>query len=211
MIYIFDDRAQRREDNEEKLSRYSDRVRFMKLNLMPDTSLENALLDNLSEPECVLFHKSYPLANSNVTVEDVRDILNTLEIPVVIFSGGIEGNNKGSAEITMNSVIMYENLPFFIDNLKETGKPNFDTLIWGERYELNAILNAQNKLAQKYLINNNPADPINIRDVTRTLNQTVRKLHSGFAGALNNAIEGREDLTWGELADIIDRTVQNYI
>ena len=38
----------------------------------------------------------------------------------------------------------------------QNGMINIDTLLWGKKYRLNALLKFQNTLSQKYLINNDP-------------------------------------------------------
>lgn len=211
MIYIFDDRAQRRKDNEEKLRKYSDCVKFMKVNLIPGKSVEESVIDSIDNPECIIFHKSYVFEDSAVTFETIRQLFMSFDVPVVIFSGGIGNSSKGKKEINMNADLMYENLPYFVNHLREKKELNIDTLLWGEKYELNAMLELQNKMAQKYFINNNLDDEIdNIADVTRDITNSSRRLHKGFGDALLSKIQNCEHLTWLELANIIDNTIQEF-
>lgn len=211
MIYIFDDRAQRRKNNEEKLRKYQDCVRFMTVRLIPGKSVEESVIDSIDAPECIIFHKSYVFEDSDVTFETIRHLFRSFDVPVVIFSGGIEGSGKGEKETNMNADLMYQNLPYFIDNLKENKEINIYTLLWGEKYELNAMLKFQNEIAKKFFINNNPDDKIdNIAEVIRFIKNSIRGLHMGWGDALLNKIKDCGHLTWLELANMIDNTVQNF-
>lgn len=144
MIYIFDDRAQRRKDNEESLRRYSDYIKFMTVNLIPGKSIEESIIDSIDNPECIIFHKSYVFEDQSVSFENIRELFMSFDVPIVIFSGGLEGNNKGLKEINMNADLMYENLPYFIDYLKEKKELNIDALLWGK--SMNSMLFFNSKI-----------------------------------------------------------------
>ena len=157
------------------------------------------------------FHKSYELGDETVTFETIRQLFTSLDIPVVIFSGGTVGSNKGAKEINMNADLMYHNLPFFLENRKKNGSINIDTLIWGKRYRLNALLKFQNTMSQKYFINNIPDDPLdNLETVKRDIKNLCREIHGDLADSIFIDIDANENITWQDLAIIIDNNIRKF-
>lgn len=211
MIYIFDDRAQRRKDNEVLLHNYSDIIKFDTVKLISGKPADECIFDSIKNPECIIFHKSYELGDESVTFETIRQLFTSLDIPIVIFSGGIEGSNKGAKEININADLMYHNLPYFLENRKENGIINIDTLLWGKRYRLNALLKFQNSMSQKYFINNIPDDPLdNIETVKRDIKNLCREIHEDLADSIIIDIDANEQITWQDLAIIIDNNIRKF-
>lgn len=211
MIYIFDDRAQRRKDNEEMLRNFSDLITFDTVDLISGKTADECIFDSIKNPECIIFHKSYELGDETVTFETIRQLFTSLDIPVVIFSGGTVGSNKGAKEINMNADLMYHNLPFFLENRKKNGSINIDTLIWGKRYRLNALLKFQNTMSQKYFINNIPDDPLdNLETVKRDIKNLCREIHGDLADSIFIDIDANENITWQDLAIIIDNNIRKF-
>ena len=211
MIYIFDDRAQRRKDNEEMLRKFSDIVTFDTVKLIPGKSADECIFDSIEDVECIIFHKSYALGDEDVTFETIRQLFTSLGVPIVIFSGGTEGSNKGANEVNMNADLMYHNLPFFLEKRKENGAINLDTLLWGKHYRLNALLKFQNTLSQKYLINNDPdASLDNLDKITRDIKNSCREIQGDLAGSIISDIEACEQITWQDLAIIIDNNIRKF-
>jgi hypothetical protein len=208
MIYIFDDRKQRRSDNEEKLSKFSDIVKFDIVKNIPGKPVEDCVFDAIIDPECIMFHKSYVFEDNNVNFETIRALFVSLDVPIVIFSGGIEGGNKGYSEININADVMYENLPYFLADFKENKSPNIDILLRGKRYKLNAILEIQNKFAEEFFINNNFDENIqNIEKVKRTVRNLCRN-NNVLGDAILNEIGSKEQLTWGDLLSIVENNLK---
>ena len=208
MIYIFDDRKQRRSDNEEKLSKFSDIVKFDIVKNIPGKPVEDCVFDAIIDPECIMFHKSYVFEDNNVNFETIRALFVSLDVPIVIFSGGIEGGNKGYSEININADVMYENLPYFLADFKENKSPNIDILLWGKRYKLNAILEIQNKFAEEFFINNNFDENIqNIEKVKRTVRNLCRN-NNVLGDAILNEIGIKGQLTWGDLLSIVENNLK---
>lgn len=127
MIYVFDDRFQRRTINSEKLKNFSELIVFKTLEIMPGKPVEECVIDSVDNPDCILFHKSYRFEDSRVTFETIRQLFTSYNVPVVIFSGGIEGSNKGKIEINMNADLMYDNMLFFLEDFKSNNRINIDT------------------------------------------------------------------------------------
>lgn len=211
MIYIFDDRNQRRNANEEKLRDFLGFVTFETVHPIAGKSIEDVIIDSIKNPDCIIFHKSYALGSEEITYETIRQLFADFNIPVVIFSGGTEGSNKGAKEININADLMYDNLPYFLEDLKETGNVNIDTLLWGKKHRLNALLEFQNKISQKYFINN---DPNAILDepapIVRSIVQSCRKINSYLADAIKHEIKLNPQLSWLDLATIIDNNIRKF-
>lgn len=211
MIYIFDDRAQRRKDNEEMLRKFSDIVTFDTVKLIPGKSADECIFDSIEDVECIIFHKSYALGDEDVTFETIRQLFTSLGVPIVIFSGGTEGSNKGANEVNMNADLMYHNLPFFLEKRKENGAINLDTLLWGKHYRLNALLKFQNTLSQKYLINNDPdASLDNLDKIKRDIKNSCREIQGDLADSIISDIDAYEQITWQDLAIIIDNNIRKF-
>lgn len=211
MIYIYDDRNTRRNDNAERLKNFSDIVVFKTIYLIPGKQVEEIITESIENPECIIFHKSYAFEDNNVSFETVRDWFTDLGIPVVIFSGGTEGCSNGNSIININADLMYNNLPLFLEDFRSNGKMNIDVLLWGERHLLNAMLQFQSKFAIEYFIENSLDDNIdNIVGIKRTITQRCHNLKS-FGESLISEIDKYSQISWGELANIIDSNIKKSI
>ncbi len=222
MIYIFDDRAQRRKENEEKLRTFSDVVKFETLILDSGRDLEESIVCSLDNPDCILFHKSYRFGEDDHVFEKVRECLASYGVPVVIFSGGIENGNKGGKEIYVNADVMYRNLPYFLTDFSNNGKINIDTLLWGKRHRLNALLNFRNELSKSFFLENDFNESIG-GDISGVRRQDISGVRRQIVSSCRNfdvEQELREDilaeldkspgLTWLELSNIIENNIHKY-
>lgn len=212
MIYIFDDRAQRRKDNEDKLRVFSDLIIFDTVKLISDKSADESIFDSIENPECIIFHKSYAFGDENVTFETIRQLFTGFGVPIVIFSGGIEGSSKCANSININADLMYDNLPYFLENRRENGQINIDTLLWGKKYRLNVLLKFQNTISKKYLINNDLDSSLEMIDnVKRYIKNSCREIHpDDFCDSVISDIEAIPQITWGDLAAVIDNNVKKF-
>nr|WP_303392021.1 hypothetical protein [Bacteroides intestinalis] len=132
-----------------------------------------------------------------------------LNIPIVIFSGGIEGSNKSSKEININADLMYANLPFFLEDFRKNGVINIDTLLWGREYRLNAALQFQNKFSIEYLINQDPKEEItSLESVKRKIENGCRNISKELGDAIKADIDKCDRITWIEVARIIDYNIR---
>ncbi len=212
MIYVFDDRSQRREVNKEKLNKFSNVLSFETIKTNPGKSIEESLIESMSDnPECIIFHKSYIFDDSNLSYETIREFFNSFDVPVVIFSGGIEKNNKGENDVNINAELMYDNLPFFLEDYVDNGKINLEILVWGKRYQLNALLILQNKLAEKFFITKDPEEEVkNLEEVRRSIARICKPTHRIIGDEILNSIDKYPQHTWGQLDDIITNTISRY-
>lgn len=212
MIYIFDDRAQRRKDNEDKLRAFAHVVKFGKIDLKQEQSLKDWFLESVSDcyPECIIFHKSYVSGDDRVTFENVRQLFTSLKIPFVIFSGGTEGSNKGQTESNINADLMYENLPYFLSDFNTNKKINIDILLWGKRYKLNAILQFQNEISKQFLINKD-LDAV-VEDIDDVRTYIEDECHNcQLSNAIIKGIQENEEITWSDLDNIIDKNIKVFM
>lgn len=210
MIYVFDDRAQRRTINSERLKDFSDLVIFKTIEIIPERKIEECVIYSVDNPDCIIFHKSYTFEDKSITFETIRQLFTSYNVPIVIFSGGTEGSNKGDIEVNMNADLMYENLPFFLEDYKTNGKINISTLLWGKRYKLNALLQLQNSLSLSFLVNNEPEGIIdNIENVKRKIRNNCRTLGLTAIGEKIIAdIDKLGQLTWLNFAAIIENNIK---
>lgn len=212
MIYIFDDRAQRCKDNEDILQAFARVVKFRKIDLKQEQSLEDWFLESMGdcEPECVIFHKSYVFDEDRVTFDNVRQLFtSSLKIPFVIFSGGTEGCNKGQTEININADLMYDNLPYFLSDFEANKKINIDILLWGKKYKLNSILHFQNEISKEFLINTNLDDVVeDIDEVIMYIDLQCRDRQ--LSNAIIIDLKRNAEITWSDLANIIDKNIKKY-
>lgn len=208
MIYIFDDRTQRRSDNEVKLAQFSDVVKFLQVKLLTGKSVEDSIIDSITTPDCIIFHKSYVFTDQEVSYEVVRELFTSFDVPVIIFSGGTEFSNKGIIQTDINADVMYQNMPLFLKDYKENGNINIDILIWGEKHKLNALLELQNEFAEDFFINKDPDEVItDSRKIERFLNNKCSKIDRNLGGEILAEMTQEGSLTWGQLMNIVDKNI----
>lgn len=217
MIYIFDDRSQRRESNKERLNRFSNFIIFDTIKTESEKSLEDTKIAYIDNPECIMFHKSYVFEDSSLSYETVREIFNSYDVPVVIFSGGTEGGNLGKEETVINADLMYENLPIFIEDYIRNGKINLASLVWGKRHTLNSLLMLQNKLSEEFFIKNNLDEEVgnlkgheDIESVKRKIERLCRSIHRDVGVAILKSIDNIPNLTFRQLNDIVNNVISQY-
>lgn len=148
MIYIFEDRYERRENNQSIINKYSDYIQYTKFEITACQDLADFLIDKIEDAECVMLHNSYRFTDMAVNVEEIRrTVTELMGARFVIFSGGIESPNINSqGVIFVNADTLYSNLELFLEQLKKTGTPTYEILIWGQNYQLNKILSSQAKI-----------------------------------------------------------------
>lgn len=204
MIYIFDDRTLRRKENEEKLRSFSDIIQLRTLVIESGKSVEECIVDSIDDPECIMFHKSYAFDDSNVSFETIRQLFISLDIPIIVFSGGTENGNKGDKEINMNADVMYRNMPYFLMDFKVNRRINIDSLLWGQKHELNTILNFQNEMSKKYFINNDLDELIgDVDEIKRTI-LNYRNVSKCIREDIISDLAQTSHLTWQDVNDIIN-------
>lgn len=214
MIYVFDDRRLRREENENKLRDFSNLIEFKTIQLSPDKTTEECIIDSIDKnSECIIFHKSYAFNEPSTTFEEVRQLFIGLGETVVIFSGGTEGSGKSKdeKEINMNADLMYKNLPYFLEDFKTNGHINIDTLLWGKRYELNALLQFQNKIAEDLFVNNDLDDKVDVDDIKERIEYELSSVNDELAKAIISDLDKCEQISHKDLMVVIDNNIQKFV
>lgn len=166
MILLLEDRKRRKEQfisNNEQFPMICEKP----FDCSKIEELESYLLENFQEAKVILLHKSYEFKCQEMTPDNFKKISQkTLQIPVVLFSGGSNSNliqerNFVTAEV--NSGVMYKNLRFFHDEYQETGIVNIPLLVYGTNYRLNQLMEMQAKIIL-YFFNRNYSHKLNMDD-----------------------------------------------
>lgn len=212
MVYIFDDRAYRREENRERLRKYTDLIRFETVKTVPNKPIEDCIFDTVIEsPECIIFHKSYVFTDNAVNFESIRTIFISFGVPIVIFSGGTEGVNRKENEININADLMYNNLPYFLENLRINKEININVLLWGERHKLNALLEFENRLAEKCFINHDLQAFIeNVPKIRRTIDNLTKKEFKELGEFILTDLDEIVKPTWLDLRNIVECNIKKF-
>ena len=156
MIYIFDDRYERRESYTALVKKNHNLISFESIKCETIDELENFILD-LEDASMILLHSSYRYLGDVFKTEEVVEKFSLLDIPVVLFSGGfmhpsvslILGKHK---VYNINSIVMYQNLEVYLSHLKLNQSSPIDILIWGESYIQNIITRTQSDLFRKLCV-----------------------------------------------------------
>ncbi len=152
MIYIFDDRFERREKHSLDLIRLSQFARFEEITCETTDELSSLISGKLSNVTHVLLHSSYRYPSEQLDTNVVVKALNAYskDIQIVLFSGGY--NHPGISSIgetrvySINSDVMYNNLGLFIRHLSKDPNSPIEMLLWGNSYLQNQILATQSAI-----------------------------------------------------------------
>lgn len=207
MIYIFEDRTERKQRNESKLKEYGDVCKFAKYDeLIKDGSIENFAVSLSPERDCVIFHRSYALQNG-VSIDQIRTYFIQFGIPFVEYSGGIERSNavreQGIKYYIINADLMYSNLPAFLDWYKKYNRVVCDVLIWGNDFEKNRMFSLFAQFYADNFLDKRWTDEVPKTDISRLVRIINR--HLGNECAVD--VLSKPAPTWYNIFEI----VQNYI
>lgn len=147
MIYIFEDRHERKNTNLELVNSYNDNIQFAQFDIESHQELRDFVTDKFEDAECVIFHKSYSIPSNRNDIK-LSDILAAFKekchSKIIIFSGGTEGGSLNEdGDTLVNADVMYSNLELFLRSLKMSGHPTYEILIWGENHRLSQRLSNQ--------------------------------------------------------------------
>ncbi len=151
MIYIFEDRYERRSNNQKIVSTFPGKIEFAKFDIDPEQDLSEFIINRFHDAECIMLHKSYVFKNKDVNIEKVVSILSKeYGVHCVIFSGGTEkGKITLDGNVIINADVMYKNLEEFMNHHSHQGVIEFAKLLWGKNYKLNSLLEIQYKITLK--------------------------------------------------------------
>lgn len=152
MIYIFDDRFERREKHSLDLIKLSQFARFEEITCETADELSSLISGKLSNVTHVLLHSSYRYPSEQLDTNVVVKAFNSYskDIQIVLFSGGY--NHPGISMIgetkvySINSDVMYNNLVLFTHHLSKDPNSPIEILLWGNSYLQNQILATQSSI-----------------------------------------------------------------
>lgn len=208
MIYIFEDRASRKELHQKVMDDYRDVVSFAKFDIDEGQDLSDFIIENFCEADCILFHKSYVFKNKQVNIPVVQRYMLQNGVKFCIYSGGIERGSINSDGIAwINANVMYDNISIFVEQYKRTNEISFEVLLWGERNRLNQLISLQYDLFEQFFTNNSFDDYIIYDDLEGVCDDIQNKFEEyGFdiSEMLDNILSVSDRrLTWRELYDML--------
>lgn len=169
MIYLFEDRPERLKQNKRTLLRYQNLIKHEVLTIC---SGEKKSSDSLfPNAKLIIIHSSYRFPGDKCTLNDAIRVFKGL--PIVVFSGQIQQSSKSIAEnvYRVNSIIMYDNLPEFLDAKEKGENPPIEMLLWGKNYKKNQLLNVLYDIA-RYSLEKKLDDAID-DDTSLTIEETI--------------------------------------
>lgn len=220
MIYLLEDRAERRNLYNNELENYKDLIKVELFNKDTATDLAEFIDKQFQDVTCVIFHKSYAFKFRESNYDDIKKLFKNRGAKVVTFSGGVDqGNIDNDGNLIINADIMYKNLPTFLQHLRDTKKIDLQILLWGKEYVLNALLSLQYNLSKVFFVAQDLEAPISTMDVhniKRKVNNHIRDLSLPFSSDMNAEIDQKLDsdtLTWDAFRNIVqtavDKTLMN--
>ena len=162
MIYLFEDRKDRMHNLLSKnINQYRDIINVDEKIEAKNPNEFQDFISTLNEADIFMIHKSYTL-EKNLSVSKIKTYLRNAGKKIIIFSGGTNGGAIiDEQELVLNSGILYENLPFFLEKYKEHGnKTELVLLLFGNNKRLYLHQLKKFKIESlyrllKYVANNN--------------------------------------------------------
>lgn len=202
MIYIFDDREERRENYSSLFINYKSQL--TQESFTPEGDLQEYVTDKFGDAEIVIMHRSYRFPGDNY---ELSDVLNAFKgVPIVLFSGAIQKASILKAEniYQVNSIVMYENLSDFLDSKKVDNNAPIEMILWGKNFIKNQFLTLLGEI-NKLCVETDFDDFIDPYIAIELVEDKLR--FSTLRTAQNeliNMIEGKEEnLTYAELIEAI--------
>ena len=154
MIYIFDDRHERREMNSSLINRYNRLISFAEIKCDTFEQLDHFISNELFEPSLVLLHNSYRYPGDRLDSDYVSSKFLEHDIPLILFSGGFIHPNQtlvyGKYQaLSINSLVMYKNLDVYLKHLTYNENASIEILLWGESYISNRISHTKSAIFRK--------------------------------------------------------------
>ena len=154
MIYILDDRYERKETFKALISKNSKQVSFGEIKCETVEDLLSYISNVMGDSTLILLHASYRFSGNKLKNNDVISTFSSLGVPVVLFSGGYihpsESIIKGKYKVfNINSLVMYQNLETYLRYLEYDKNSPLEILIWGENYKENIMTSVQSAIFRK--------------------------------------------------------------
>ncbi len=217
MIYIFEDRQERKDIQTEKLKDFiSDRIINFE-QFKADKSVVDKVGEKFQDATCVIFHKSYIFSSDNVTFEEVQKAFLTPGrfCLFITYSGGIENSNvtkdgETVKTININADVMYKNLPAFLRHYQDTKAFECDILRWGENYKLTKILKFQYEVFQNFLLEKDLNSPImSSNEISKFHRFIDKRLDNDIANQIKEQIpiSATNHISWANVIDAIQSCI----
>lgn len=212
MIYIFEDRESRRVLNQDVVNKHIEVICFAKFDIDSDQDLNNFIVDNFCDADCLIFHKSYTFKDKNVDLPQIQAYMLKNGVKFCVYSGGIENGSISKDGIAnVNANVMYDNLEHFINHYKDSNEMILDVLLWGERYRLSQLMSLQYELFNQFFTSNDLSEIIASEDLDEILVDTHSKFEEyGFdiPQLLDKLRNMKSDLTWNEYFNLLSIEIQ---
>lgn len=213
MIYVFEDRPERKLQHQDIMNKYKNIICFAKFDIDEGMNLADYIDNKFPKAEIMIIHKSYSFKSSTININAIKKELPNVRF--VIFSGGTENGTivEDGKSVTINADVMYENLEIFLKYLTNKKEINFEPLVWGERYLQNRIVSLQHTLFREYFINEDLDKRIEDKGVSidNLLDDITSHCENYGVGIQDKMIEEimseENGLTWGELLRIIRKHI----
>lgn len=224
MIYIFDDRFERREKHGLDLIKLSQYAKSKDITCGTVDELVSFIKDGLSDVTHVLIHASYQYPGGELDMNKVVEAFYSYckDVQIVLFSGGY--NHPGTSMIgktkvfSVNSDVMYNNLELFTRHLSKDPNSPIEILLWGKSYLQNQILATQSAIVRSlYKINLDEQIDVKDKDKNKKNELLLEEINEIVADRLRNEEfkEMREalqavivaDKTWRKMLEDIEDVI----
>lgn len=178
MIYLIDDN--RRQQQEEYNSFF---LKEKSYHLFFEAIYKIKQSDNLNflkKAKCILIHQSFPdfnesamaIEGSTTIYENILEISNSNQIPIVIFSNGAHNIIFSKTNITaINKQLFYQNLEDFIIHYSKTKQIIFEILIYGKNYLYKELSLIFNEIALMVRMKSDTNENKNLYDLSRLFSE----------------------------------------
>lgn len=202
MIYIFDDRFERRKIHSPQFIKNRDQITFSEFT--PEGDLDKYIADFFGDAEIIILHYSYRFHNDNLTLEDILKAFRN--IPVILFSGGFKNASvqEPDKRYRVNSIVMYDNLPVFLKQRQKDKYTPIEILLFGKKFVINQFMKLLYELNQSYF------DKTNLKIDSDEIIDLIEDIlsYSGLENERHHLIHiverNKETLTYPELVKLIE-------
>lgn len=209
MIYIFDDRATRRENNNAIVNKHLSIIKFATFGAEDVSGLCEYIHNTFPDASCILFHSSYVFSNNQIKINVIKNLFMSNGVPFVQFSGACErGTKEQNGLYYVNADVMYNNLELMLDHFEASNNLNLDILLWGEHYQKNILLSRYNHFFREKNYHLKDPNAFVSQDNIDELNRLFIK-SLGKDGLIINdfVLPQMESTTWGDLFRLLQTEI----
>lgn len=218
MIYIFDDRFERREAYSYIVKKYPKYISFETIDQTTIGEFESFIAERLITPTLFLLHASYRFVGEELNNTRVTETLCSWGIPIVHFSGQYNqpsirtlGKNK---IYEVNSITMYSNLELFVKHIINDSKSTIEILLWGSDYIVNQIVATQSEIVRVLCktklssnVDDHIIDTLKAIIINRLRNEELQSLRKNIGRVLDMATPS---MSIGQFIQEIQKEFSSY-